>query len=106
MMNFTEADVQRTMDALIAEGADDADPGLHASWRCFDKVRYPEPCTCIRQAAEDILIAVADPMRDRWLDDIADDWEADTEHEFDSRFADGVLACVERLRALRSGGDR
>lgn len=73
MMNFTEADVQRTMDALIAEGAD-ADPGLHASWRCFDKVRYPEPCTCIRQAAEDILIAVADPMRDRWLAELIAEW--------------------------------
>ena len=56
---------------LIDNGAD-SEPGLHASWRCFDKVRYPDDCTCIDEAVSEVLAAVAPSIaahaRQRWFD--------------------------------------
>ncbi len=41
--------------SLVADGADDRD-GWH-SWRCFDRARYPKPCTCTEDSARDALEA-------------------------------------------------
>lgn len=54
---ITDAMVEAARALLAAEGADSQD-GWH-SWRCFDKVRYPEPCDCTAQAARSALEAAA-----------------------------------------------
>ena len=41
---------------LVNEGAD-SEGGWH-SWRCFDKGRYPEPCTCTDDVVEQIITAI------------------------------------------------
>lgn len=41
---------------LVAEGADN-EGGWH-SWRCFDKERYPEPCTCTADVVTEIMTVV------------------------------------------------
>jgi len=41
---------------LNDEGAD-SDSGWH-SWRCFDKVRYPEPCRCTEFVVDEVLAAL------------------------------------------------
>lgn len=64
MTDFTDDDVTAVRQVLIDNGAD-SDPGLHASWRCFDKVRYPEPCTCIDEAVSEVLAAVAESIYNR-----------------------------------------
>ena len=55
---FTDEDKAAVRQVLIANGAD-SDPGLHASWRCFDKVRYPHPCSCIDEVVYEVLTAIA-----------------------------------------------
>jgi hypothetical protein len=100
-MTYTEADVEAMIAALVAEGAD-ADPGLHASWRCFDKVRYPEPCTCIRDSAVDILAAVAPAMRDRVRDETRDETLRVVASAL-REYGDGPVSLVE---SMRSGGDQ
>ena len=57
----TDAMVEVARALLAAEGADSQD-GWH-SWRCFDKVRYPEPCDCTVQAARSALEVVAPQVR-------------------------------------------
>lgn len=54
----TDAMVEAARALLAAEGADSQDGWLH-SWRCFDKVRYPEGCACTAQAARSALEAAA-----------------------------------------------
>mgnify|MGYP003562477817 CR=1 FL=1 len=49
----TDAMVEAARVLLAAEGADSQD-GWH-SWRCFDTLRYPEPCDCTAQAARSAL---------------------------------------------------
>lgn len=48
---------------LIAEGGA---PGssLH-SWRCSDKLRYPEGCTCVEDTVQDIVDAIEPMIRDK-----------------------------------------
>ena len=46
----------RIIKVLADEGAD-SEGGWH-SWRCFDKGRYPEPCTCTADVADLILEAI------------------------------------------------
>lgn len=41
---------------LLANGAAPGQ-GMH-SWRCEDKERYPDPCTCVEETAADILAAL------------------------------------------------
>jgi hypothetical protein len=53
----TEEEVAAVVQVLIDEGGD-SDEGLHLSWRCFDKDRYPEPCRCLHAVAGIILAAV------------------------------------------------
>ena len=62
MTAFTDDDVTATVDTLIHNGGE---PGssLH-SWRCEDKARYPEPCTCLNETALSILAAVL-PAHDK-----------------------------------------
>jgi hypothetical protein len=42
------------LSTLRGWGAGDEQYGVHASWRCFDKDRYPEPCDCMEQVAADL----------------------------------------------------
>jgi hypothetical protein len=46
----------RIVKVLVEEGAD-SEGGWH-SWRCFDKERYPGPCTCTRDVADAIIDAI------------------------------------------------
>lgn len=50
-----DAMVERAAKVLGDDGAD-SEGGWH-SWRCFDRARYPEPCTCTRDAARAALEA-------------------------------------------------
>ena len=67
---ITDAMVEVARALLAAEGADSQDGWLH-SWRCFDKVRYPEPCDCTAQAARSALEVVAPLIAAKALRDAA-----------------------------------
>lgn len=51
---------------LVAEGGAPGS-GLH-SWRCSDKERYPEDCTCVEDTVQDIIDAVLDHLREQVAD--------------------------------------
>lgn len=67
--------VKKAADALRAEGADPGN-GIH-SWRCEDKERYPEPCSCVEDCARAVLDVAANHYWSEGYDAAnADDKEA------------------------------
>ena len=68
----TDAMVEAARALLANEGADSQD-GWH-SWRCFDTLRYPEPCDCTAQAARGALEAAAPLIAAKALREAADAW--------------------------------
>lgn len=58
---FTDTERQQLRAMIVTTLNDEGcQPGssMH-SWRCEDKDRYPEPCTCVAEAADQILIAAS-----------------------------------------------
>jgi hypothetical protein len=47
----------RIMRVLNDNGINTQDGSIH-SWRCFDKERYPEPCSCAAELVVEIIEAV------------------------------------------------
>ena len=68
-MTVTPDDIQRAVTVMEDEGLLPGS-GLH-SWRCEDKDRYPEPCTCVAELAEAVLAAVLPEHDKRLLDRFA-----------------------------------
>ena len=50
----------RIMAVLDGNGINMQDGSIH-SWRCFDKERYPEPCSCAGEVVVEILAAISGP---------------------------------------------
>jgi len=73
MSDFTDEDVRAAVAELLANGAAPGQ-GMH-SWRCEDKERYPEPCTCVDEAARRILAAVLPKYAKRVREDMGLDAE-------------------------------
>ena len=42
---------------LVNNGVDLISGSFH-SWRCFDKERYPEPCTCTDEVVAEVMVVV------------------------------------------------
>jgi len=70
---------------LVAEGADN-EGGWH-SWRCFDKERYPEPCTCTADVVAEIMTVVEVAIQTAeksWRVRLnVDDWPAERAHAYE-----------------------
>lgn len=77
-MNITDQMIETAVQVLSSEGAD-TEHGWHG-WRCFDKDRYPEPCSCTEDVARAVLEAVAPLIAAQALTKAADELEhvADT----------------------------
>lgn len=69
---MSEPEVEAGTEILNREGGR---PGsdIH-SWRCADKERHPEPCTCSEEVVAEILAAVLPSHDRRLLLALADDW--------------------------------
>ena len=50
----------RIMTVLDDNGLNMRNSNFH-SWRCFDKERYPEPCSCAGEVVVEILAAISGP---------------------------------------------
>jgi hypothetical protein len=65
----------RIKSVLVNNGVD-IDGGSFHSWRCFDKGRYPEPCTCTDEVVVEIMEVVSAEIvaaRDRGYGEAMDD---------------------------------
>ena len=50
-------------NAVLANEGADSEDGFH-SWRCFDKLRYPEDCTCTYDVTAAALAAALPHIRE------------------------------------------
>jgi hypothetical protein len=58
LANLDNAEVWgRIMKVLNDNGINTENGSIH-SWRCFDKERYPEPCSCAAEVVVEIIQAV------------------------------------------------
>ena len=53
----------RIMAVLDRNGINMQDGSIH-SWRCFDKERYPEPCSCAGEVVVEILAVLRKDRND------------------------------------------
>lgn len=58
MNDIITYEMVETARAILVEEGADSQGGWH-SWRCFDRLRHPEPCDCTEQIAHAILEEVA-----------------------------------------------
>ncbi len=50
--------VSDDIKAVLVNNGVDIDGGSFHSWRCFDKERYPEPCTCTDEVVAEVMVVV------------------------------------------------
>jgi hypothetical protein len=48
----------RTVERCEGANGADIDGGSFHSWRCFDKERYPERCSCTADVVDEIIVAL------------------------------------------------
>lgn len=58
LASLDNADVYRRVMKVLDDNGVNVENGSIHSWRCFDKERYPEPCSCAAEVVVEIIQAV------------------------------------------------